>query len=77
MCVLENVCKQNLTFFDAERVDGSVARVLDAVFSTGGHDGLIHWQAGVFRDVQLPAELSHEGQTHGSYLHTHSYFSSD
>lgn len=61
--------EQNLTFLDAERVDGSVGRVLDAVFGTGGHDGLINWQAGGFRDVQLPAELSDERQTHGSYLH--------
>lgn len=57
-----------VTFLDAERVDGSVARVDDAVLGAGRHDRLVDGQAGVFGDVQLPAQLAHKGQAHGSHL---------
>lgn len=58
----------DVTFLYAERVDGPVARVDDAVLLAGGHDGAVHGEAGVFGNVQLPAELSDEGQTHRSHL---------
>lgn len=57
-----------LTFLDAERVDGSVAGVDDSVVGAGGHDGVVDWEAGVFGNVQLPAELAHKRQAHGPDL---------
>lgn len=57
-----------LTFLDAERVDGSVAGVDDSVVGAGGHDGVVDREAGVFGNVQLPAELAHKRQAHGPDL---------
>lgn len=65
--VLQSVSLQ-VTLLDAEGVDGPVARVDDAVLGAGCHDSAIDGQAGVFGNVQLPAELTDEGQTHGSHL---------
>lgn len=47
-----------LTFLYAERVDGSVARVDDSVFGTGGHDGVVDGETGIFWNMQLPAKLT-------------------
>lgn len=58
----------NDTFLYAERVDGPVARVYDAVFCACGHDSMVDWEAGVFGDVQLPAELPDKRQAHRSHL---------
>lgn len=59
---------RELTFLYAERVDGPVARVDDSVLGTGGHDGAVHREAGVFGNVQLPAELTDKRQPHGPHL---------
>lgn len=56
------------TFLYAEWVDGPVAWVDDAVLGTGCHDSIVDGKAGVFGNVQLPAELSDERETHGPHL---------
>lgn len=59
------------TFLNAQGVNGPVSSITDAVFGTGGHDGVVDGQTGLFRDMKLPAHLTHERQTHGPHLHTH------
>lgn len=57
-----------VTFLYAERVDGPVAGVDDAVLCTSSHDSMVDWQASIFGDVQLPAKLPDKWQTHSSHL---------
>lgn len=57
-----------VTLLYAEWVDGPVAWVDDAVLRASSHDGMVDWEAGVFGNVQLPAELSDKRQTHRSHL---------
>lgn len=38
------------------------------MFGACGHDSVVDREAGVFGDVQLPAELSDKRQAHGSHL---------
>lgn len=61
-------CLLQVTFLYAERVDGPVAWVYDAVLCTCSHDSMVDWKARVFGNVQLPAELSDKWQTHSSHL---------
>lgn len=59
----------NHTFLNAQGVNSPVAGITDAIFGTGGHDGMVDRQTGLFRDVKLPAHLTHKRQTHGPHLH--------
>lgn len=38
------------------------------MFGAGGHDSAVDWEAGIFGNVQLPAELADKGQPHGPHL---------
>lgn len=58
----------NVTFLNAEWVDGPVTWVDDAVFGASSHDSLVHCKAGVFGNVQLPSELADKWQAHSSHL---------
>lgn len=59
----------NHTFLNAQGVNSPIAGITDAIFGTGGHDGMVDGQTGLFRDVKLPAHLTHKRQTHGPHLH--------
>jgi len=48
------------TFLNAQGVNGPVSSITDAVSGTGGHDGVVDGQTGLFRDMKLPAHLTHE-----------------
>lgn len=56
------------TFLNAQGVNGPVAGIADAIFGPCGHDSVVDGQTRLFRDVKLPAHLTHERQTHGPHL---------
>jgi hypothetical protein len=62
-----------VSFFNAERVDGSVGRIDEAVRSSGLHHVTVDGHARLVGDVQLPTHLTHEANPESKDLKSKSF----
>ncbi len=63
-----------VSFFNAERVDGSVGRIDEAVRSSGLHHVTVDGHAWLVGNVQLPTHLTHEANSESKNLKSKAFF---